>query len=165
MTETEIGGSTSLDFIEGGVYFQLVTVGIYVGWNDNSDAFAFGGFHQLSAGVANFASGGVEISRDGIEWVKNAGGGVATPTGLETVVTGAAFLAADGSTLVQTGVGWTDLLEGGIYFQGHIPFTDLSNYVSGDPDPVSAALEGLASIGHGGVGTTSPQVFDPTFSK
>ncbi len=106
-----------LDFIEGGFYVQVLTVGGYVGWNDNGSGIALGGFHQVSAGVASYTSGGVVISWSGIDWVWGAGGGVAVPTGVPTPVTGAGWINVDGTYTAQVGTGITDWLEAGVYGQ------------------------------------------------
>jgi hypothetical protein len=45
------------DFIEGGFYGQVLTGGVYVGWNDNGNGIALGVFHQVSTGVAAYTYG------------------------------------------------------------------------------------------------------------
>jgi hypothetical protein len=75
------------DWIEGGFYGQVLTGGIYIGWND--DGLAVGGFHQVSAVVGAYNSAGVIISWSGIKPVWGTGAGAAwPPTGLPSPVTG-----------------------------------------------------------------------------
>jgi hypothetical protein len=104
------------DWIEGGFYGQVMTGGIYIGWND--DGLALGGFHQISAVVGAYSSAGVIISWSGIKPVWGTGAGAAwPPTGLPSPVTGALWANVDGTATAQVGTGWTDLLEVGTYQQ------------------------------------------------
>ncbi|MES9858577.1 MAG: hypothetical protein ABW166_18525 [Sedimenticola sp.] len=76
---------------EGGVYLQALTFGVYGGYNVEKNGIALGVFDQVSSGVSVIGSLGVVISLDGIDFVPNAGTGVAVPTGVPSPVTGGVF--------------------------------------------------------------------------
>ena len=127
---------TEPDIVAVGAYAQFATYGAYLGWNDNKNGIEFGGFQQSSAGVASYASGGVVISwSDGwlpsIELTGNIGGGIAPPTGVSLApFTGAAWVNVDGTKGVQGGLGLTDVVEAGVYFQfasQEVPATPLNS--------------------------------------
>ena len=49
---TENTSSESVpDFVEGGAYFQILTVGVYFGYNDNKTGILFRILQQCSGGV------------------------------------------------------------------------------------------------------------------